>query len=281
MSAQTDTYLDRIVPSVLNRLEERKQARSLAVLENLPGPEDRPSFTEAVRAPGMSLIAEVKRASPSKGPIRPLLEVEEIVGAYERGGARALSVLTEEDYFRGGLDDLRRAVLASALPVLRKDFVVDPYQVQEARLFGASAVLLIAGLLPDRHLEELAGLAGSLGLDVLLEVHDREELKRALAVETAVIGINNRDLRTFEVSLETTVRLASLVPPERVVVGESGISTRADVERLEAYGVDGVLVGEGLLRASDVEAATRTLLSRGDTAFDPAGLSSDGDRSNA
>ena len=257
---QTGTYLDRIVPSVLQRLEARKRARPLSILEGLPGPTGRPSFAEAMREPGISLIAEVKRASPSKGPIRPSLDVGEIVGAYDRGGARALSVLTEQDHFRGSLDDLEQAVSASKLPVLRKDFIVDEYQIHEARVFGASAVLLIAGLLSDERLAGLAALADTLGLDVLFEVHDREELQRALPVETAIIGVNNRDLRTFEVSLGTTVELARLVPPGRLLVGESGISTRADVERLEACGVDGMLVGEGLLSARDVEWATRALL---------------------
>ncbi len=265
LSRETGTYLDRIVPSVIGRLEARKLALPLSTLEGLPRPASRASFVEAIRAPGMSLIAEIKRASPSKGPIRPLLDVSDIVGAYERGGARAISVLTEEDHFRGGLDDLQRAVSTGSLPVLRKDFVVDEYQIYEADVFGASAVLLIAGLLPDRRLEILASLAASLGLDVLLEVHDRDELGRALAVETAIIGVNNRDLRTFEVSLETTVRLASLVPPGRLLVGESGIATRADVERLEAYGVDGVLVGESLLRKPDVETAARELLVAGES----------------
>jgi indole-3-glycerol phosphate synthase len=259
-SGQTGTYLDRIMPSVMHRLEARKQARPLSIIESLSGPGGRASFAEAIAAPGVSLIAEVKRASPSRGPIRPTLDVGEIVDAYERGGARALSVLTEQDHFRGSIEDLERAVGASRLPVLRKDFIVDEYQIHEARVLGASAVLLIACLLSDGRLAGLAALARAGGLDVLLEVHDREELERALAVETAIIGVNNRDLRSFEVDLRTTVDLAPLVPPGRLLVGESGISTRADVEKLAACGADGVLVGEGLLGARDVERATRALL---------------------
>jgi indole-3-glycerol phosphate synthase len=259
-SGSAPTYLDRIVPAVLRRLEERKQNVPQEILESLPVPSGRASFAEAIRAPGVSLIAEVKRASPSKGPIRPGLDAGLLARAYEAAGARAISVLTEQDHFRGSLDDLRAAVDATGLPVLRKDFILDQYQIHEARACGASAVLLIAALLPDGELQRLAGLAADLGLDVLLEVHDRMELARALALDGVVIGVNNRDLRTFAVSLDTTVELAGLVPPERLLVGESGIWTRADVERLAASGVDGVLVGESLLRNPDIETAVGELI---------------------
>lgn len=258
--AGASAYLDRIARSVLRRLEERKRHVPQAEIEAMPGPGPRPSFAAALRAPGVSLIAEVKRASPSKGPIRLGLEVGPVVKAYEAAGARAVSVLTEQDHFRGGLDDLRAAVDGTRLPVLRKDFILDQYQIHEARAFGASAVLLIAALLSDEGLQRLTGLATDLGLDVLLEVHDRTEMARALQLDGVVIGVNNRDLRTFAVSLDTTVELAGLVPFERLLVGESGIWTHADVERLAACGVDAVLVGESLLRSPDVETAIGDLM---------------------
>ncbi|MFH0914995.1 MAG: indole-3-glycerol phosphate synthase TrpC [bacterium] len=259
-SAGVPTYLDRIARTVLSRLEERKRRVPQAEIEAMPGPGPRPSFAAALRAPGVSLIAEVKRASPSKGPICPGLEVGSLVKAYEAAGAGAISVLTEQDHFRGSLEDLRAAVDGTRLPVLRKDFILDQYQVHEARAFGASAVLLIAALLSDEGLQRLTGLATDLGLDVLLEVHDGTEMARALELDGVVIGVNNRDLRTFAVSLDTTVELARLVGPERLLVGESGIWTHADLERLAASGVDGVLVGESLLRSSDVEAAVGELM---------------------
>lgn len=254
------TYLDRIVVDVVRRLDERQSRRPLSHLCALPAPSARPSFAEAIKAPGMSLIAEVKRASPSKGPIRPDLEVAAVVAAYERAGARAVSVLTEQDHFHGGLADLEAAVAATSLPVLRKDFIVDEYQIEEARVAGASAVLLIAALLPDPRLGELVDSAARAGLDVLLEVHDSAELQRALMHPGVVIGINNRDLRTFEVRLDTTVDLARSVPPTRLLVSESGIGGRADVERLAAHGIDGVLVGESILRQDDVDQAVRGLI---------------------
>jgi indole-3-glycerol phosphate synthase len=254
------TYLDRIVPAVRCRLGERKSLLPQVELELMPGPGPRSSFAAAVAAPGLSLIAEVKRASPSRGSIRPDLDVGTLVEAYEEAGARAVSVLTEEEHFRGLPDDLRTAAAATALPLLRKDFIVDEYQVHEARVLGASAVLLIATLLNDRELSTLTGLAIDLGLDVLLEVHDEKEMARALAVDGAIIGVNNRDLRTFAVSLKTTERLAVRVPPGRLLVSESGIRDRADVVGLATLGVDGVLVGESILQDPDVRAAIRALM---------------------
>jgi indole-3-glycerol phosphate synthase len=254
------TYLDRIVPAVLRRVDERKRRLPESELAARTGRGARPSLAAALRAPGVSLIAEVKRASPSKGPIRPNLDVVEVVEAYEANGARAISVLTEEDYFQGSLDDLDVAARHTGLPLLRKDFVVSTYQVHEARVFGASAVLLIAALLPDDRLHSLAGLAFDLGLDVLLEVHDAAEMARALLLDGVIIGVNNRDLHTFTVSLETTEELAGLVSPERLLVGESGVKDHADVERLASWGVDAVLVGESILRDSDIGAAVRRLI---------------------
>lgn len=256
-------FLDVIVADVRRRLEERKEKVVLHDLRARPTPEGRPSFLQAMRRPGLSLIAEVKRASPSKGPLRPDLDVVKLVGQYQAAGAAAISVLTEEDHFRGSLDDLELTVAATSLPVLRKDFIVDEYQVHEARVYGASAVLLIAAILEHDELVALAGTAQRLGLDVLVEVHDEAELIRALAVEHAIIGLNNRDLRSFEVTLETTFRLISLVPPDRVVVSESGVRRREDSIRLETAGVDGVLVGEHLVRSENVERALRALLADG------------------
>jgi len=249
------TYLDRIMPLVELRLDERRRRLPLAQLERLAAASagvPRPSFAAAVAAPGLSLIAEVKRASPSKGPLRLGLDVGELVFAYESAGARAISVLTEQDHFAGTLADLVTAAEHTSLPLLRKDFIIDAYQVYEARAFGASAVLLIAALLDDERVARLSGLAFDLGLDVLLEVHDEAELARAAAVEGVIVGINNRDLRTFEVSLETTSRLAGLVPPGTLLVSESGIRERCESEKLAACGVDAILVGETLLRAPDV-----------------------------
>jgi indole-3-glycerol phosphate synthase len=253
------SYLDAIVPDVRRRLAERKARVPQAELERAFRACAPPSFAEALRLPGVAVIAEVKRFSPSKGPIRPDLDVASLVGAYEAGGAAGISVLTEQDHFGGSLDDLREAVSRTRLPILRKDFIIDEYQVHEARALGASAVLLIAALLDDGTIHRLSGLAADLGLDVLLEVHDGREMARALPVEEAVIGVNNRDLRTFAVSLETSLRLAQEVPAGRLLVSESGIRDRADVERLASAGVDAVLVGENLLRRQAVTAAVSSL----------------------
>jgi indole-3-glycerol phosphate synthase len=254
------TYLDRIVPAVRRRLEERTRLLLPGGPASLPESGPRPSFAAAIAAPGLSLIAEVKRSSPSKGLIRPDLDVGETVHAYEAAGARAVSVLTEQDHFLGSLDDLHTAAAHTALPLLCKDFIIDGHQVHEAHAAGASAVLLIAALLSDEELRGLSGLALDLGLDVLLEVHDEPELARALAIDAAVIGINNRDLRTFAVSLETTARLARRVPAGRLLVSESGIRGRGDAEWLAALGVDGILVGESILRSADAQAAIRALV---------------------
>jgi len=260
MTSGTQTYLDRIVPSVVTRLEARKRQVSVKELEAIEAPRPRVSFGAALQTSEVALIAEVKRASPSKGPIRPELDVGPLVNAYEASGARAVSVLTEEEFFRGGPDDLRAAVASTRLPVLQKDFIVDEYQVHEARAWGADAVLLIAALLSDRELHRLAGLALDLDLDVLLEIHDQGELERALPLAGVIIGVNNRDLRTFTVSLATTLEMAALVPPERILVSESGIWTREDVVQLAAGGVNAVLVGESLLRSPDVGTAVEELM---------------------
>ena len=252
--------LDDLVDATRQRLSERKRARSLADLERaLPeGGLDRP-FAEALSRPGTSVIAEYKRRSPSAGEIRSGASVEEIVRAYERGGAAALSVLTEEDHFGGSLEDLVAARSVTDLPILRKDFTVDPYQVYEAKVYGADAILLVVGALSDSSLGSLHGIARQLELDAIVEVHDEEELDRALSLDADVIGINNRNLADFTVDLDVTFELLAPVPAGKTVVSESGIHTRVDVEELEQVGVDAVLVGEALMRAPDPEAACRDL----------------------
>jgi indole-3-glycerol phosphate synthase len=216
-------------------------------------------FAAALRASGISVIAEHKRSSPSAGVIRDDLALEDVVSAYERGGAAALSILTEPHSFAGGLADLEAARATAALPILRKDFIVSSYQVAESLAAGADAILLIVAALSAAGLESLHAEAVSLGLDVLVEVHDRAELEVATAVGAAVIGINNRDLTTLVVDTERTFELLDAMAPETVVVSESGWRSRAELDRLAAAGVDAVLVGEALMRSPDVEAACRTL----------------------
>jgi indole-3-glycerol phosphate synthase len=206
------------------------------------------------------LIGEVKRASPSKGPLRPDLDAAALAAEYEANGAAAVSVLTDQRFFGGSLDDLRAAQQATGLPVLRKDFVLDPYQVYETRAVGADALLLIVAALDDETLLQLHSLARVLGMAALVEVHDEAELRRALAIRPAIVGVNNRDLRTFAVDLSMTARLRPLVPGEIVFVSESGIQTRADVQRLAALDVDAMLVGEALMRARDPGRRVRELV---------------------
>ena len=252
--------LDRIVETTREEIERRREITSFADLEAALAARDDPRpFQEALSRPGISIIAEHKRRSPSAGVIREGAEVADVARAYERGGAAALSILTETLHFGGSLDDLREARSASVLPILRKDFIVDPYQVYESAAAGADAVLLIVAALELAELGALQREAWDLDLDVLVEVHDEEELETALEVEAEIIGINNRDLADFSVDIERTYDLLSDVPAGKTVVSESGFSTRDQLDELDRVGVDAVLIGETLMRADDLEAACREL----------------------
>jgi indole-3-glycerol phosphate synthase len=253
--------LERIVALTREEVERRKEAVPAEALEREAAarPPGGGAFQAAVRRPGISLIAEHKRRSPSAGAIRDGLPLEQVIGAYERGGAAALSVLTEGPSFGGSLDDLRAARAASRLPILRKDFIVDRYQVDEAVVAGADAILLIVAAVTEDDLRTLHRYAGDRGLDVLVEVHDERELERARGVEAAMVGINNRDLTTLAVDVARTFELLPLVAEGTAVVAESGFSQRDQLDSLSEVGVDGVLMGEALMRAPDIEAAVRTL----------------------
>jgi indole-3-glycerol phosphate synthase len=265
-TAVTGTILDKIMAQTASDLVDRKARVPLRELERHA--QDRPaplSLRSALAEPGVRIIAEIKRASPSRGRFPVEVDPASVATSYLNGGAAALSVLTDGPFFQGSLDDLRAAAdiahqRPAPAPVLRKDFMLDPYQVVEAKAFGADAILLIVAALSDSQLAELHAAAAEQGMDSLVEVHDEAELARAVAMGATLIGINNRDLRSFVVDLAVTERLAPLAPPETVLVGESGIFTAADVERLGQAGVSAVLVGESLIVAPDRAAAVRALL---------------------
>ena len=254
--------------SVLERIVVAKRAEIAAARERAPldsvktqarsAPPVR-DFVAALRAKRPAVIAEIKKASPSRGVLREHFEPAAIARSYERAGAACLSVLTDEPFFQGTAEHLVAARSACALPVLRKDFVIEPYQVFESRALGADCILLIAACVTVEEMLELERIATALGMGVLAEVHDAEELRRALLLKTPLIGINNRNLRTFETRLETTLELLSRVPTERIVVTESGILGSADVQRMRDAGVETFLVGEAFMRSNDPGAALQEL----------------------
>lgn len=250
------TVLDRILATTREDVARRRRARPLA--ERIS---DRPphAFRDALAAPGLSIIAEHKRRSPSAGPIGTGGSVADVATAYERGGAAAMSILTEERHFAGSLADLEAARAAVRLPLIRKDFVIDAYQLVEAVHAGADAVLLIVAALDQGLLVELDEQARALGLDVLVEVHDRAELDRALALDPAILGINNRDLRDFSVDVARTLELAPAIPAATVIVSESGLDSPEALDRLREAGISAALIGETLMRAADPVAALRLL----------------------
>ena len=256
------SVLGRIVAATRESVHRKKREFPIErILAQAPTPGMRRAFGHALRQPDrVNVIGEFKRRSPSRGVIREDLHPVAVAQAYEVAGAVALSVLTDEPFFGGQLQDLQEARLATLLPTLRKDFIVDAYQVREAWIAGADAVLLIAAVLDDAALRELFGVARELGLDALVEVHDADELRRALAGGADLIGVNSRDLRTMEVRLETALELAQLVPDEVVAVAESGIKSGADLRRLRDAGYDAFLIGEQLMQSKDPGRALEQLL---------------------
>ncbi len=262
--ARRGDILERILRTKAREVELARAACPVETLRakiaSLPPPRDFEGAMRATIASGRAaVIAEIKKASPSRGVLRPIFDPAAIAARYEAGGATCLSVLTDRDYFQGAPEFLTGARDACALPVLRKDFIVDEYQVLEARAIGADCILLIVAALAPDELADLAELARGFGMSVLVEVHDASELEIALAVDAGLVGVNNRDLRTFDVSLDTTLSLLPRVPRDRIVVTESGILARADVERMRASGVNAFLVGEAFMRAADPGAALKAL----------------------
>jgi indole-3-glycerol phosphate synthase len=269
-----DALHDTSLPDVLQRIcadtraetARRREAVPLATLKSrISAKRDRPrGFGEALKAKLVEhqcgLIAEFKRKSPSGGEIRPGADPAEIARAYASAGAACLSVLTDTPHFGGSATDLQAARAAVDLPVLRKDFILDPWQVYESRAMGADCILLIMAALTDSAARELEETARSLDMDVLVEVHDRHELDRSLGLQTPLLGVNNRNLKTLETTIETTLRMAEFVPPDRILITESGLRCHADVARVAAVGAHCLLVGESLLREPDIAQATRTLL---------------------
>ena len=257
-----DMFLDKIVAEKLSELEQRQKTVPLselkAAIREKPSPLD---LAAALKGEGISLIAEVKRASPSKGVLNSELDPVKLARTYLQGGATAISVLTEERYFMGSGKDLEAVKNAlPAVPVLRKDFILKPYQVFESRAWGADAILLITAILDDSELKELLSLSHKLGMQCLVEVHNKEELKRALAGGAKIIGINNRDLDTLAVDINVTKKLRPLIPSDRLVVSESGFKGWDDIEKLREWGINAVLIGEALVTAEDVSAKIKELL---------------------
>jgi indole-3-glycerol phosphate synthase len=254
--------LDEILKNKRIEVERAKRSYSLNLIssriESVQPPRD---FHKSIKSDGgVKIIAEIKCASPSKGILRENFNPPQIAKSYAHNGASAVSVLTDKRFFKGDLTYLRDVRDVVSVPLLRKDFIIDPYQVYEARLYGADAVLLIAGALKTKALTELLGLTHSLGMSAIVEVHSEEELEKALLAESRIIGINNRDLKTFNVSLEVSTRLMKLIPKEKVVVSESGISSSEDIRRLKDEGIYTFLIGEMFMKASDPGEELKSLI---------------------
>jgi indole-3-glycerol phosphate synthase len=255
--------LDQIVSHNSRELEDKKRRLSIENLQRLAA-EQPPALdlTSALRGDGIRLIAEIKKASPSRGVIRPDFDPVEIAKIYAGNGAAAISVLTEAKYFQGSLDHLKniRKALPGKPPLLRKDFIVDPYQIYESRAYGADSLLLIVAILKPETLNQLLHLSHELNMSCLVEVHNEAEAEIAVKSGAKIIGINNRDLNTFSVDTATTGRLRPLIPPDRVVVSESGIKERSDIDKLNRLGIHAVLIGEALMSAPDIASSVRELL---------------------
>lgn len=253
--------LNEIIRDKRREMEQRKRSVGLETLRerisSLPLTRD---FKTALSRPGLSLIAEVKKASPSVGVIKEDFDPVRLAKIYEESGAAAISVLTESKYFQGSLDDLDRIKMVTSVPVLRKDFIFDDYQVYESRAHGADAILLIAAILDAEEMSRLISLARELGLSVLVEAHTEGELFKVLKTDAEIVGINNRNLENFEVDISTTARLKAFIPPGKVIVSESGISSSNEVDFLRSLGVDAILVGEFLMKGDDVKEKVRELL---------------------
>jgi len=255
--------LDRIVSHNRQELEYRKRSLAMAKLQTLASEQPQAiDLASALRGDGIQLIAEVKKGSPSRGVIRHDFDPEKIAAIYAANGAAAVSVLTEAKHFQGSLDHLKdiRKTLTKKLPLLRKDFIFEPYQIYESRAYGADSLLLIVAILEPERLRDLLGISHELNMSCLVEVHNEAEIEIALKSKARIIGINNRDLTTFNVDIATTERLRPLIPPDRIVVSESGIKERADIEKLSQMGIDAVLIGESLISAPDIAARMRELL---------------------
>ena len=253
--------LNRIIAEKREEIAQRKRRLSISTLKERIAQHQVPlDFASALSGDGIRLIAEVKRASPSRGILCPNFNPVALAKTYANGGAVAISVLTEVNYFKGSLGHLAAIREEVSLPLLRKDFILDQYQVYESRVYGADALLLIVAILSQKQLKELLSLSRNLGLSCLVEVHNEDEVERALSSSAKIIGINNRNLNTFKVDINTTRRLRPLIPKDRIVVSESGISNRSDVEKLKKWGVNTVLVGEALVTADDIPAKMRELI---------------------
>ncbi len=253
--------LNKIIAQKREEVEQRKKDIPLSCLEEGIAQRKPPlDFALALEGSHTRLIAEVKRASPSQGILCPNFNPVELAKNYAQGGAAAISVLTEANYFEGNIEHLTAIRQEIQLPLLRKDFIFDPYQIYESSAYGADALLLMVAILSQEQLEELLSLSHSLGLSCLVEVHDKDEVERALLTQAKIIGINNRDLNTFTVDINTTRRLRPLIPQQRNVVSESGIRSRGDVEKLRGWGVNAVLVGEALVTAGNIQTKMRELI---------------------